>query len=417
MDRLHDNLKHLLSANVVAGLVNFLSAVWFARSLGPAVMGDYAMMIVAIQLLTAVLSPGLNQALIRDPSNRNLAAAATLGTFAQSFLILAVAAVLYGVAVLAGASHVTELFLSVVGLTVATVVSLWVYLLSVPFEAGLRYGSLVRMRIVALFVSTVVGVFAAQAGLGVQALIVRDLLSAVLSLWLIRLRSPMVLTRRAWRAGLPELIEFVRGLWPLNVLERLALRLDYAVVGWLFDLETLGIYFAVRGMVEGALGFVLSPIQTVLYAYYCRLPDINGVVDTILRKDRLSLTGAGTVVMMVLLQAGGDQIVAVTLGPHYGNGHVLLGGLALYAVSVTWFEHVKVLAMSQGNHHPMTIARMIQLGLSLCLIYPLVRLLGLTGAGLSAGLAAAAMATVSTWILTRTVSIVPADIGRHVIRS
>ena len=119
--------------------------------------------------------------------------------------------------------------------------------------------------------------------------------------------------------------------------------------------------------------------------------------------------------MMIVLQAGGDHIVAATLGPRYGDGHVLLGGLALYAVSVAWFEHLKVLAMSQGNHHPMTIARMIQLGLSLVLIYPLVRFFGLTGAGLSAGVAAAAMAMLSTWILTRTVSIVPAGIGRHVM--
>jgi O-antigen/teichoic acid export membrane protein len=403
MDRLFDNLRHVLSANLVTGVVNFVSAVWFARSLGPAVMGDYAMMVVAIQLLTAVLSPGLNQALIRDPSNRSLAAAATFGTFVQSLLIMAVACVVYGWAMLVDVPHVTDLFLSVVGLTTATVVSLWVYLLSVPFESGLHYGGLVQVRIVALIVSTMAGVIAAQAGYGVHALIMRDLLSALLSLWLIRRRSPMLLTWKTWRAGLPDLIHFVRGLWPLNVLERLAFRLDYAAVGWLFDLETLGIYFAVRGMVEGAIGFLLSPIQTVLYAYYCRLADINGVVETILRKDRLALTGLGTIALMIVLQAGGDHIVAATLGHRYEGGQVLLGGLALYAVSVTWFEHLKVLAMSQGNHHSMAIARIIQLGLSLCLIYPLVRLFGLTGAGLSAGLAAAAMATTSTWILTRTV--------------
>ena len=417
MSPLFDNLKHVLSANAVTGIVNFLSAIWFARWLGPAVMGEYAMMVVAIQLLAAVLSPGLNQALIRDPSNRDLAAAATFGTSVQSILLMICAGGLYGLAVLIDVPYVTNLLLPAIGLTTATVVSLWVYLYSVPLEAELRYGSLVQVRILALCASTAAGVFVAQAGYGVHALIVRDVLSAVLSLWLIRVRSQMVLAWTAWRAGLPDLVRFVRGLWPLNLLERLVLRLDYAVVGWLFDLETLGMYFAVRGIVEGALGFLLSPIQTVLYAYYCRLPDINRVVNTVLRKDCLVLTAAGAILIMIVLQAGGDHIVAVTLGPRYTGGHVLLGGLALYAVSVTWFEHIKVLAMSQGCHHPMTTARMIQLGLSLCLIYPLVRLFGLTGAGLSAGFAAAGMAVASTWILTRTVLIAPPALGRHMIQS
>jgi len=407
MNRLLDNLKHVLSANVVTGVVNFLSAIWFARWLGPAVIGEYAMMVVAIQLLTAVLSPGLNQALIRDPSNRDLAAAATFGTSVQSLLLMICAGILYGLAAVLDVPYVADLLLPAVGLTTATVVSLWVYLYSVPLEAGLQYGSLVQVRILALCVSTAAGVFVAQAGYGVHALIIRDLLSAVLSLWLIRARSAMVLTWTAWRAGLPDLIRFVRGLWPLNLLERLVLRLDYAVVGWLFDLETLGMYFAVRGMAEGAVGFLLSPIQTVLYAYYCRLPDITRVVDIILRKDRLALAGAAAFLIIMGLQAGGDHIVAMTLGPRYTGGHVLLGGLGLYAVSVTWFEHLKVLAMSQGCHHPMTTARMIQLGLSLCLIYPMVRLFGLTGAGLSAGFAAAAMAVASTGILMTTVSTAP----------
>ena len=416
MDRLFNNLTQVLSANTLTGLVNFLSAVWFARSLGPGVMGDYAMLVVAIQLLTAVLFPGLNQALIRDPSNRPLAAAATFSTFVQSVLIMAAAGILYACAVQAHTPHVSDLLLASVGLTAATVLSLWVYLISVPFEAELRYGCLVQVRIVALCVSTAAGVLAAWSGYGVQALIVRDLVSAVLSLCLIRFRSPMVLAWTGWRDGLPDLLRFIRGLWPLNLLERLVLRLDYAVVGWLFDLETLGIYFAVRGMMEGALGFLLSPIQTVLYAYYCRLSDIRGVVDTVLRKDRLALTGMGTIAMMSVLQAGGDHLVAWTLGPRYGAGHVLLSGLALYMVSVIWFEHLKVLAMSQGNHHPMTIARMIQLGLSLGLIYPLVRAFGLRGAGISAGVAACAMAIASTGILSRTISISP-RIGPEVIRS
>jgi O-antigen/teichoic acid export membrane protein len=229
----------------------------------------------------------------------------------------------------------------------------------------------------------------------------------------------MILTWRPWQAGLPDLIRFIRGLWPLNVVERLVLRLDYAVIAWLFDLETLGTYFAVRGIVEGGLGFLLSPIQTVLYAHYCRLPDVKTVVQTLFRKDHLILMGLLIGGAMVMLQTIGKPIVAFTLGPEYGGGSALLGGLTLYAVSVVWFEHMKVLAMSRGSHHPMTIARMSQLAVSVVLIYPFVQLFGLAGAGLSAGIAATVMAILSTWIFNRTFLAEPLQVNpsAQVLRS
>ncbi|PWT74113.1 MAG: hypothetical protein C5B60_07205 [Chloroflexi bacterium] len=401
MDRLFNNLKHVLSANVITGLVNFLSTVWFARKLGPEIMGQFAVLLVVIQMLTAFLTPGFNQAIIRNPSRNTLATAATFATFLQSLVMIGASAILYGMVYWVSNQHVANLLLPGIGMLASAVMSLWMYLLAVPFEAGLDYRSLVYIRIVALMVSIVTGVLAVEAGFGLYALVIRDLVFSLASLIILRSKSPFPLIWEGWREGISPLFRFARGLWPLNILERLVLRLDYAMVGLLFDIETLGIYFAVRGIVEGALGFTLSPIQTVLYAYYCRLPNINVVSITILRKDLLLLVGLATTAVIAVLHVTGDWIVATTLGIQYSRGYVLLDGLVLYAVSVAWFEHIKVLTMSQDNHHSMMLARMVQLMLSVALVFPLVRYLGLMGAGLSAGIAAAAMAGLSMWILAK----------------
>ena len=387
-----------MGGNAVTGVANFLSAVWFARVLGPSIMGTYAVILVAFQLMAAFLTPGFNQAIIRNPSKPALIAAGTFATFLQSVVMICASIVVYGMSFWVDKGRAIDFLVPGIGMLVSTVLSLWMYLLAVPFEAGLDYRTLVHIRMVALLVSTMTGILAVEAGFGVNALIARDVVSSLLSLVLIRLRSPIVLAWEGWREGIPDLVRFVRGLWPLNILERLVLRLDYAVVGCLFDIETLGIYFAVRGIVEGALGFTLSPIQTVLYSYYCRLPSINIVVDTLFRRELMSLIGLTTAGAILVFHLTGDGILAATLGPEYRRGYVLLGGLILYAVSVAWFEHLKVLAMSQDSHHAMMLARVVQLALSVILLYPLIHVLGLMGAGLSAGIAAATMAAISTWI-------------------
>jgi len=400
-----------LGGNVVVGFANFLSMVWFARALGPQIMGVYAALLVAFQLLTALLTPGFNQAIIRTPSKQTLTEAATFATFVQSLVIVGASGVVCGIALLTTEGRVADLLIPGIGMLVSTVLSLWVYLLAAPFEAVLEYRRLVRIRIIALFVSTLIGVVAVERGFGLGGLVVRDVMSSIISIVFMRLQSPFLLAWRRWREGLPDLIRFTRGLWPLNILERLALRVDYAVVGLLFDIEMLGIYFAVRGILEGALGFALSPIQTVLYSYYCRLPNIKNVVDILFRRDLILLVGLMTAGAILLLHVMGDWLIAATLGPQYRGGSVLLGGLVLYAASVTWFEHIKVLAMSQDSHHSMVLARIVQLGLSVALVFPLVNVLGLMGAALSTGIAAASMAVMSTWFFTRAFPIASSDLG------
>lgn len=394
------NLNQVVAANAIAGLANVGSTVWFARILGPGIMGDYAIIVVALQVVTALLVPGFNQAVIREPSRKELAAAGTLATAVQSCLVLVAGGIAYGWALWYESPAGRDLSLPCALLGASLILSFWSNLLAAPLEAQMVYRALVRTRLLALTAGIAAGIAAAAQGLEIYALVLRDLVTAVITLVLLRRDSPFRLTWQGWKGGMQDLLHFARGLWGLNALEKLALRLDYAFVGILFDKNVLGIYFAVRGLIEGALGFLVSPIQTVLYAFYCRMRTHPAQLTPSLHQ------GAGLMLAAVLvLGAGafftGPWWVETLLTERYAPGHTLLGGLVLYAGAMVWFENMKVLAMSRNIHRLLVVPRLAQVGVAVSITLPLVRFGGLAGAGFAAGLSALVLAAFATWCVAR----------------
>ena len=394
--QLFANFNRVITANAVAGLANVCATIWFARVLGPGTLGDYAVLMVTFQLVTALLVPGFNQALIREPSRNELVAAATAATCVQSCVIGAVAALFALFSFWLGTDQIRELVCPGLLLGGALVVTFWSNLLASPLEASLAYGSLSVIRIVSIGGGIGVGLVGASRGWGIYALVVRDVVTAVVALALVVRKSPLVLAWRRWKQGIHDLLWFSAGMWALNGLEKLALRIDYAIVGVVFDKEALGIYFAVRGLVEGALGFVVSPIQTVLYSFYCRMS-----VSTVRLWPRLINIAGGLVGLVVAVEClclfVGAWFVETFFGAQYRSGEALLAGLVLYAGAMLWFETVKVWAMSRDLHRTMVLPRVVQLASLLATTFPLIRAGGLGGAGLAAGLSASFLAVIATW--------------------
>lgn len=389
------NLAYVFTGNAFSGIINSISLIWFARVLGTKVMGDYAAIVVGIQLVTSIMIPGFNQAVIREPARQELTAAAIIATMFQSCLLLVVGSVIglymYWQDEETSLGSILPIFL----LLLCLVLSFWVYLLSVPFEASMKYEVLVKVRIISSIGGIIAGLAAAQAGQGIYALIMRDLVFSVSSVGLLRMYSPLPFVLHEWRKGMESLLAFTRGLWGLNAMEKVALRIDYALVGFLIGKDELGIYYTIRGLVEGLIGFVVSPIQTVVYSFYCRLHDVSELVNHLLDKGIImAFVGAALTIPSIFVL--GPSIVSVLLGEAYGDGNNLLPGFVLYAFGLIWFENIKTLAVSQNLHHSMQLARLTQLVISLALIFPFVRLFGLGGAGTSAGIASICMAIVST---------------------
>jgi len=397
------NVNWVVSANIFVGIINFFAIAWFARRLGPTVMGNYAVVVTALQLISAFLSAGFDQAVIRDPKNSELLAAANIATTGQSILLLVISCIVYFMYYLQSPIEALQI-LYPAGLVFGSIVfSLYGNLFAAPIAANLNYRYLSTVRLVSTLAGVGVGIILIGLETGIYALAARDIIAALIMLFFVRAKSFNRLGWNASRFGFAQLTKFASGMWGLNLLERVALRLDYALIGILFGKEIMGMYFVVRGLVEGVLGFLVTPVQTVFYAYYCRLQDKTRIISIILK--RLSFAYYGICLLLVVISFYvTPKILPLLLGVDYQGAFLIVPGLVVYAGSILWFENLKVLAMSQHKHHTMVAARLMQIGILLLSIYPLTKAFGLLGAGFASGVSALALgwfASIRYWIRSR----------------
>lgn len=392
---LFTNLNWVVSANVISGLVNFIAIAWFARLLGPATMGDYALIVTAVQLIAAFLSAGFDQALIREPGDRYLIAAASVATLGQSILLIVASSIVYLLYFLRAPVEAFQIQGPAGMVLGALVLSLFGNLFASTIAAELNYRFLSMVRLASTLAGVGGGLLLAELDCDVYALAGRDMVAALVLLLFVKARTTMSLQWRTSYFGFSRLLRFASGMWGLNFLERVALRLDYAVVGMLFGKEMLGMYFVIRSLVEGVLGFLIQPVQTVLYAHYCRQQDPLGVGVGPL--SRLGLAYWGVCVALSLMSwFAAPWGLNHLLGQEYSPAYPIMPGLVLYAGMVLWYENVKVLAMSRHLHHWMIFARLTQLGVFLLMVYPLVNTLGILGAGMATGVGGGALAAMAS---------------------
>jgi O-antigen/teichoic acid export membrane protein len=401
------NTSWVLTANAVSGLLNLGVLIWFARVLGSEVMGAYAQVVVAVDLIAGLLGFGFNQALIRTPEDADLRAAVVAATAVQAAAIAAI--VLCALTVFwASGEWESTVVASAVVLLIARLVGLFTFVADADYRARLLYRPIAVAQALAAVVATAVGVLALYAGAGVLSMAIRDVTSSLLVFGFFLLRY-----EHSWRFSSSQraysvLWHFTKSLWTLNVLERLALRLDYLLVGYALGRESLGVYYAVRGLVEGALGFALNPVQTVLYSFYCRLTEVRVFVAK-LNKYTIPLLALALGLIVLAYFRPPTFGVLMVLGDDYVEGAYMLPGLLMYATALLWFENSKVVAMAAGVHGQMVLARLWQVGVLLVITLPMARLWHLLGATLATGVGAFVLATLASVTLARVLSGQPVE--------
>lgn len=393
--RLVTSLNHVVLANVLVGIVNFVAMAWFARSLGPGTMGDYALIITALQLISALFSAGFDQALIRHPDDKAMADAAYAASAVQSVLLVLSSSLVYALYFYQTQDSHNVLFPGAMVLG-SLILSLYFNLYSAPIAAAMDYKLLSRARLLSTVFGVILGVVSALNDLGLYALVIRDISSAIVMYGIIRMASPMRAKLYFERSSFAKLFAFSRSMWALNLMERVILRLDYALVGIMFGKEMLGVYFVIRGMLEGVLGFLLQPIQTVLYAHYCNTVNSN-------KRHALDKFGLTYWTLIVIASIASwfiaPAVISYLLGNEYKIGATVIPGLVIYAGAVLWFENIKVLSMAMDLHHGMLYSRAIQASILLGMFYPLISNAGILGAGLVTAIAAVALAVSATLLM------------------
>jgi len=393
--KLARNLNSVIAANVACGMANLFALGWFARVLGPGTMGDYAVVSTGVQLIAAFLSAGFDQAVIRMPSDRSLVAAAALATFGQSLSLVASSVAVYSIAAAVYPEASTTLLGPAAIVVAAVVISMFANLHAAPLAARMDYGFLALARVAALAIGLGCGLAIAFSDQSAYALAFRDAVSAVVMLALCRARLGESLPWRTNGEALKRLFDFGKSLWALNVTERLVLRLDYGIVGVLLGREAVGAYFVVRGLIEGVLGFLVQPVQTVLYAYYCRVND-GGYRNPL---DSANVTGLYVLVCLgfaAVSWIAGPSVARAVVGAAYVGASSVLPALVVYSGAILWFENQKVFAIARGVHRHFVGPRLVQLAMAAALIAPAVKVWGMVGASVATALGAVVLAIMAT---------------------
>lgn len=384
------NLNWVGATGLTVGIANFVAMAWFARQLGPSVMGEYAVLVTAVQLIAALVSPGFDQALIRDPNNETLAASVSLATALQMMTLVFGSGLLYVGYLLFAPYQLPQTLLPALLILGAVCLAWLSNLYAAPLAAQMEYRYLSGARLIAAAAGIGTGVVLALRDHGVYALVVRDLVSGLSLLALVTLRSPLRISLADGFGGMSHLLRFARSMWALNGLERIILRIDFTLVGWTFGKEFLGMYFVVRGLIEGVLGFLVTPVQTVVYSYYCRV-GTEGALRILPRHGVIFACALFCVASLVLSIGISGSLIEHLLGVAYLPVQGVVLGLLIYAVFTLLFENLKVSAMAQDRHSRLVVARVAQLVVLAVTFYPLSVSIGILGSGLASAFGSIAL--------------------------
>lgn len=399
--QLLSNFSWLMLANLITGGINFAAMAWFALKLGPAAMGEYALIVTTLQLIAAFLSAGFDQAVIRDPECRKTFSAASFATIAQAVLLTIAGGVAYAFFYFKSPEAAGALLCPSALMLGSVILSLFGNLFAAPIAARLNYRYLSHVRLFATLAGVGSGMLLVLKGAGIYALVWRELITVLGAMILYRIKSPLRLfPGRTTRSDLRRLMRFSSGMWGLNLMERVIFRLDYALVGAIFGKELLGMYFVLRGLVEGVLSFLIAPIQTVLYTYYCRLEKQAQLSWPI--PSRAAFAYWAAVSLAAVLGGYLSPVITLLLGEAYKMIYVIVPSLVLYAGSVFWFENAKVWFMAQQLHQKLILARSIQFMVLLATIYPLALWFQILGASIATAMGALSLAAMASYFVNST---------------
>lgn len=392
---LKENFSWVFIVNLAIGLINFFTSIFFARQLGPSIMGDYATIIVAFELTFSFLSFGFNQYVISKKYAGDSYNVALTALVFQCAILLVLFCVFFFIFSFIEPLRTSELIIPIFIIMFSKIFSLFNLMFYSKLEAEFNYKKISISR----FTATISGLTVAYLWFfifaDIYALILREFATSIIFLIISFVNVKPELKLSFNKVSLKELWKFSSSMWVLNFLDQVIHRLDFAIFGFLAGKEALGIYFTIRSIVEGFLGFILNPVQTVLLSYYTRLEKSAGYFSYLIKKI-LAIYLPVSIVLIIIIWFFKVSAIHLLLGDQYLIGEALLSGLAIYFFSIIWFENIKVFTISERIHHRMILPRISQLIGYLIFIYPLISYFGFFGAGFATGIGALILAISST---------------------
>jgi len=374
-------VKHVRWAAVGTWGGKFVSLgifVLLTRLLPVEAIGAISLIAVYLAVLQLFGEAGLADYLVQAQGRDELQEHTVFWT--QFFLGCAVAAALWLAAPLAAAS----LSDSVPGEALVKVMALNLPLIAaarVPdalMRKSLAFKTLAFRNLTAATCGGIVGVICALRGMGVWALVIKQLVESLIALiavmvgarWRPRLRYSSSVLGAPLRYGLSIL-----GIRAMNIMHT---RLDSLVIGWLLGPAALGYYSVALRLYQTVSDMFNSVIDSVAVPILASVKHQTGELG----KNFLRLVKGSSLLSMTAfagLFALAPLIVEVAFGPNWMSSGPILRWLALVGVIVgpVWFNGGVLLASGRAGTWMLIVAAYCAVGI---VLFPIAALyLGATG--------------------------------------
>ena len=398
LNQLKKNLSIVFSSNVILAIINMVTMIYFMRIIGAGEVGKYATIIVGIELSLSVVRFGFNQYIILHPNDQVLFNTTFIAITIQSIISVVIVSLLLAVLYFLG-NEIQSFLVPGSFLILAQILGYYTTFFYARLEAKMEYDKIVQFRLYSRFLGIFSGFIMLFWYKDLTVLVIRDFLTSVLFFLLIlNLVKPKIQIQFS-KKSFQKIWNFSFKFLGLNILERVAQRIDYAIVRILLSEVDLGIYYAIRGIMEGILGFIVFPIQTVIYSYYTKLDNKIQLFQKINSYNWLLLVVV--VIGLLLTKVDFSFLIDILFGEEFISGNYLLAGLFIYFFSIIWFENFKVFSIAIEIQSATIISRVIQVITSLIFVTLFTWLYGFTGAGLASGLSAMVLVFSSSFFLKR----------------
>ncbi|MCL4508711.1 MAG: oligosaccharide flippase family protein, partial [Chloroflexi bacterium] len=349
----------------INGMIGVLANIVFARVLGPNTMGVYAFALALSDLLALAVSIGIDVYLVQEPEVSPLLfrVALALGTLLGAIFVVLSA----GLSALFWMRGQEQVALLLASLAVQRLVLINTASYFALLRRSLRFRTLSVIQIAAGVIEHVVAIAAAFLGAGVWALLVRDMLDAVVNLVLAVGASG---ERFAFQWQGERVRSILRFGWALLISQsgELAVhRVDSAFLGALAGTRELALYDEAFKLGDVSRRIALPALQQVVLPTYAQL---RGTVQTQRHAfERVQQLGALALVPFALsLMVYPTPIITLLLGPQWSGAGPIVRVFASYVLVQPFLDHTVQLLLAHGNSAAVARAKLVQLAVFLPLL-------------------------------------------------
>lgn len=339
--------------------INFISQLILVRILFPEDFGVVALAVSIFEILSILTSWSFSIAVIQMPEEEDLIDTAFyMAVFSGVVLLFLTLLISSGLHFYYPGLKILPKVFIFIGL--ARAVSFVSAIYAAYLEKKLKYKTLSIMRSFINIVSVIAAVLSAISGFGVWALVIKEILSAFLSLIVFKIISGWTFTWKFNRRLAKKIFHLSGKMLLSRGLEGAFYRIDSFLLGLLGGINVLGYYSQARYLVDVSNAISTPGTAVAALPVYATLQDDENKLKQTSRIFNYFLVRLMLPVSLMFLLFS-NEIVLILFGEKWLSASIPLKGLFLYPLLVPVFENLKTLLYGIGKIGTVAWIRFLQI--------------------------------------------------------